>query len=108
MVILRSEMNQPGVSMKLYLFCPETGVYQGEDFADVSLTGVHRLPPGATTIAPPAYRSGEVPVFLPAEERWIIHHLVRLQDWRGTVAIDAESNSVVEETASRASKEGMS
>jgi hypothetical protein len=70
------------IAMKIYFYCPETGVYQGEDFADATL--VKRSPPeipeGATTIAPPAYGKGEVPVFLAAEERWVLGHLVRLQD----------------------------
>lgn len=57
--------------MKIYLFDPETHIYQGEDFAD------ERLLPGhpevlfdATTIAPPAWCRGEVPIFVAAEKRW--------------------------------------
>ena len=60
--------------MKIYLFCPETGTYQGEDFADVPslCPGREALPPFATTIAPPAYRRGEVPVFSAAGNIWQI------------------------------------
>lgn len=60
--------------MKIYLFCPETGLYQGEDFADDILINNEGqgVPHGATTIAPPAYRSGEVAVFRISEKRWEI------------------------------------
>ena len=58
--------------MKIYLFCTETGIYQGEDFADESSMKRERqgLPPGATSVAPPAYRRGEVPVFRVTENCW--------------------------------------
>jgi len=60
--------------MKIYLFDPETGVYLGEDFADDApmQLGVFVIPPGATTIAPPPFRLGEVPVFRVAENQWEI------------------------------------
>ena len=60
--------------MKIYLFCPETGIYQGEDFADDSSMKKERqgLPAGATTIAPPSYQQREVPVFVVAKDRWEI------------------------------------
>ncbi|QXE91018.1 hypothetical protein KP001_00265 [Geomonas subterranea] len=60
--------------MKIYLYCPKTGVYQGEDFADAALVfgSSPDFPTGATTIAPPSYGTGEVPVFLAAEERWVL------------------------------------
>lgn len=69
--------------MKVHLYCPETGIYQGQDFTDAApmMRTSYELPPGATAIAPPAYGTGEVPVFLAAEGRWILRRLVRLQDW---------------------------
>ena len=59
-------------AMKIYLFCPETGIYQGEDFADAPpmVEGRDVVPEWATTIAPPSCGEGEVPVFLPGERRW--------------------------------------
>jgi hypothetical protein len=57
--------------MKIYLFNPETGVYQGEDFNDVSLeAGQESIQSGATIIAPPPFGQGETPIFLVAEKRW--------------------------------------
>jgi hypothetical protein len=58
--------------MKIYLFSPETGVYQGEDYSDPAPMIRERpgLPPGATTIAPPPFERGMVPVFIAAEKRW--------------------------------------
>jgi hypothetical protein len=60
--------------MKIYLFYPETGVYLGEDFSDdlPLCQGREAVPPHATTIAPPPYRRGEVPVFTATENRWEI------------------------------------
>lgn len=60
--------------MKIYLFNPESGLYLGEDFADeVAMQGgAFLLPPDATTIAPPCVEPGQVPVFLVAEQCWII------------------------------------
>jgi hypothetical protein len=58
--------------MKIYLFNPDSGVYLGEDFSDDQPIGQDRcsLPSDATAIAPPPYKSGEVPVFRSAENRW--------------------------------------
>lgn len=60
--------------MKIYLFNPETGVYQGEDFTDnpPMCRGREPLPPYATDVAPPPFGHGEVPVFKVAENRWEI------------------------------------
>jgi hypothetical protein len=60
--------------MKIHLFDPETGVYQGEDYSD-DLSVSHECKPDAshaTTIAPPPYNKGEVPVFRMAENQWEI------------------------------------
>ena len=71
--------------MKIYLFDPETGVYQGEDFSD-DLSMCHEYEADAshaTTIAPPSFRSGEVPVFRMAENKWeirILHSTVAKAD----------------------------
>ena len=58
--------------MKIYLFNPETGVYLGEDFSDdpPMCWGREAVPPDATTVAPPPFRRGEVPVFTAAENQW--------------------------------------
>ncbi len=58
--------------MKIYLFNPETGAYLGEDFADEAPPegSSHLIPPDATTIAPPRFEHGQVPVFNAGEQRW--------------------------------------
>ena len=63
-----------GVTMKIHLFDPETGVYQGEDFSDDLSVNQECKPDAshATTIAPPPYNKGEVPVFRMAENKWEI------------------------------------
>ena len=60
--------------MKIYLFYPETGVYLGEDFSDdpPMCQGREAVPPDATTVAPPPYRRGEVPVFMVSANKWEI------------------------------------
>ncbi len=61
--------------MKIYLFNPDTGVYQGEDFADqepMRRGCQDQLPSYATAISPPSYGRGEVPVFRADENRWEI------------------------------------
>jgi hypothetical protein len=73
MVILRYYEELPGrITMKIYLFSQETGIYQGEDFADTLAMKpeCHVVPPDATTIAPPACERGEIPFFDAAEKRW--------------------------------------
>ena len=67
--------------MKIYLFCPETGVYQGEDFADTTpmCPGREELPPYATLIAPPPYQPGVVPVFNVTRNTWEIRSVSALK-----------------------------
>ncbi|MFZ2951345.1 MAG: hypothetical protein WA003_17860 [Desulfuromonadaceae bacterium] len=47
-------------AVRVYCYCPETGMYQGEDFAEeCRLDSIE----GVTCIAPPVHVYGEVPVF---------------------------------------------
>lgn len=53
--------------MKAYQFNEDTGLYEGEIFADsVTLAYVG----GVTTVAPPEYGSGQVPVFDTTAQQW--------------------------------------
>ena len=63
------------MSMKIYLFNPETGAYLGEDFADEALMkqGGYAIPPGATTIAPPEGGRGHILVFDVVAQCWETH-----------------------------------
>lgn len=66
--------------MKIYYFDVETGIYQGEGFADEAplIRGVFRIPENSTTIAPPSYRAGsEAPFFDPDMEKWELRELPR-------------------------------
>jgi len=59
--------------MKIYLFDPETGIFQGEDFTDDApmRPGRSAVPPHATTIAPPPTANREeVPFFSAARKNW--------------------------------------
>lgn len=53
--------------MKAYQFNEETGLYEGEIFAD-SATLAYVA--GVTTVAPPEYGTGKVPVFDCAAQQW--------------------------------------
>lgn len=56
-------------AVRVYCYCPETGVYQGEDFMDeCRLDSIE----GATRIAPPVHGHGEVPVFDTSAHCWNI------------------------------------
>ena len=65
--------------MKIYLFNVQTGFYLGEDYADemAMKAGAFVVPPDATTIAPPRYKPGQIPVFDPTEQQWHIHYSAR-------------------------------
>ena len=64
---LDSYIGRSGV--KIYYFCPETGVYQGEGFLDrKDLDKVQNI----TMIAPPPYHKNEVPVFAVSSQRWTV------------------------------------
>jgi hypothetical protein len=76
MVIIKKGTYFPdkaGHHMKIYLFNPENGIYEGEDFTDAALLpGREAIPTHATALAPPSYTKGEVPVYLAAEKTWVI------------------------------------
>ena len=76
--------------MKIYLFSPETGIYQGEDFADDPplCPGRDALPHSATTIAPPTYQRGEVPVFSISENKWEIRPVSALVPGGGSTSCE--------------------
>lgn len=66
--------------MKIYLYDPDTGIYQGEDFADgTSFSEARGTFPGATAIVPPCYGPGVVPVFKEGSQRWEICSLLTLK-----------------------------
>ncbi len=71
------------VFMKIYYFDAETGVYQGEDFADEAPMGrgVFKMPEHSTTIAPPPYKTGvEAPFFDPDVKKWEVRGLTRVRN----------------------------
>lgn len=84
MVIPRKETHITSleITVKIYLFCPDTGLYQGEDFADDSSMKGERtdLPAGATTIAPPPFERGTVPIFCASENRWNVSEAASLAE----------------------------
>ena len=56
-------------TVRVFLYCPETGVYQGEDFVEECRFDRTE---GATHIAPPICVYGEVPMFDTSTKCWRI------------------------------------
>lgn len=55
--------------MKVYLFDPENGLFEGESFEEGDML---EFIEGVTTIAPPPYGAGEVPVFDRERQSWTL------------------------------------
>jgi hypothetical protein len=55
--------------VKIYFYDAETGVYQGEAFETEWLTS---HPEGITTVPPPAYQPGHIPVFDQQKAHWTV------------------------------------
>jgi len=55
--------------MKAYLYDPETGVYEGETFEE---TAMLQYEDGLTSIPPPEYQHGHVPVFDRQINSWTV------------------------------------
>ena len=53
--------------MKVYLFNVASGLYEGEDFRDA---GEVREDDGITSLAPPVYKPGQVPVYDRTRRSW--------------------------------------
>ena len=55
--------------MKTYLFNAETGLYEGETFEDPDMLQYEE---GITTVPPPDYERGQVPVFDRRNNSWAV------------------------------------
>lgn len=55
--------------MKIYFFHPETGIYQGEGY-EIDRPISDRE--GITTVSPPDFERGRIPVFVPRESAWSV------------------------------------
>lgn len=55
--------------MKVYLFHRENGLYEGESFEDPAMLQYEE---GLTTIPPPDYEHGQVPVFDRRKKEWTV------------------------------------
>jgi hypothetical protein len=55
--------------MKTYFFNVENGLYEGEAFENADM--LQHLD-GITTVAPPDYGHGQVPVFDPRKNEWTV------------------------------------
>lgn len=55
--------------MKAYLFDTESGLYEGETFEDADML---QYEDGITTVPPPDYEQGQVPVFDRQLQAWAV------------------------------------
>ena len=55
--------------MKVYLFNTENGLYEGETFEEADMLQNEE---GLTTIPPPEYEHGQVPVFDRRKKEWVV------------------------------------
>ncbi|HCE68554.1 MAG: hypothetical protein A2X82_10235 [Geobacteraceae bacterium GWC2_55_20] len=55
--------------MKAYLFNIENGLYEGESFEEADMLQYQE---GITTVAPPDYEHGQVPVFDRRKNQWAV------------------------------------
>ncbi|MBT0653530.1 hypothetical protein [Geomobilimonas luticola] len=65
--------------MRIYYYDTETGIYQGEDFADEGMwSGQYEISPGSTTIAPPSAVPGHCLCFDAVRQQWLQTEIGRL------------------------------
>jgi len=79
--------------VRVYYFSQETGVYQGEGFLhQIDLVNVD----GVTTISPPSYSRGEVPLYDASTRTWVLHRVQQRQRQSGDLkhAVPLEKDSV--------------
>lgn len=63
--------------MKIYFYNSETGVYQGESFGtEIDVHGRD----GVTTVPPPAYGKGTIPVFDTQRKLWTVVALAKVKE----------------------------
>jgi len=55
--------------MKAYLFNTENGLYEGETFEEADMLQYEE---GITTVSPPEYDHGQVPVFDRRKNQWAV------------------------------------
>jgi len=55
--------------MKAYLFNTENGLYEGESFEEADMLQYEE---GITTVSPPEYEHGQVPVFDRRKNQWAV------------------------------------
>lgn len=55
--------------MKVYLFNSENGLYEGETFEEADMLQNEE---GITTVSPPEYEHGQVPVFDRRNNQWAV------------------------------------
>jgi hypothetical protein len=64
--------------MKAYLFDIENGLYEGETFENADMLQYEE---GITTVPPPDYEHGQVPVFDRRNNVWIVIPVTIIKQW---------------------------
>jgi hypothetical protein len=75
--------------MKIYLFDTASGLYEGESFESDDML---RFQEGITTIAPPIYQKGEVPVFDTEHQRWKVMPISLVRELLNSPIVNQQRN----------------
>jgi hypothetical protein len=76
--------------MKVYLFDTENGLFEGETFEDPEMLQYEE---GITTIPPPEYEHGQVPVFDHRKNEWAVIPLTIAKQLLQNQSANTESKS---------------
>ncbi len=72
--------------MKIYYYDPETGIYQGEGYEDNRLLSKRKSNRnGMTTVAPPSFEKGRIPVFDSRKATWSVVSISETPSLTGSV-----------------------
>ncbi len=71
--------------MKVYLFDTASGLYEGESFESDDMIEYQE---GITTVAPPPYKSGQVPIFDMDRQIWTVKPVSVVRERLGGLGVE--------------------
>lgn len=77
--------------MKVYLFDTASGLYEGESFESDDMIEYQE---GITTVAPPPYKSGHVPIFDMDRQRWTVKPLAVVRECLDRLNVEKPENKL--------------
>ncbi len=77
--------------MKIYLFDTASGLYEGESFESDDMLEYQE---GITTVAPPPYESGYVPIFDTDRQRWTVKPVSVVRECLNSLNVEKPGNDL--------------